>query len=554
MLAYRELSFPVKALTNLFFIASFICSLSNAATGYAKSNSELTGPFLHGVASGDPLPDKVILWSRVTPKSPGTVSVKWIIAKDKLLKAIVKSGQITTDSTKDYTVKVDVGGLTPATTYYYMFTAYNQNSPVGRTKTAAATTVASLSFAVVSCSNYAEGYFTALGKIATRENLNGVIHLGDYIYESIERAFENRKIDIKPQKESAAGKDKQWWLNYYRKRYEVSRLDSNLLRAHQNHPFITIWDDHETADNAYKDGASGHNPAVDGSWEVRKEAAKQAYAEWMPIRGNASKIYRSLKFGNLMELVLLDTRLEGRHKQIYNSSDPALYDPERSILGVQQKNYLLDKLKTSTAHWKLIGNQVIFSDFNVGWAANAGPFTEQVKQLENNLLDYWQGYPKEREQILTHITNNKINNVVILSASMHCALACDVMTPVLQKKDLQDTPQKGNHPIAVEFAAPSISSANFDEKVGSYAASSFESVINKPLPPPFNFNPNPHIKFVDVNRHGYFILHVLKEKVQADYYFIQDKFDPNTTENFVEGWYTNNGENHLQKASGELYK
>ncbi len=533
-------------ITKSLFILTLICFTSTLSnSNYGQGIDEPL--FTHGVASGDPLPNAVIIWTRVSRHTLSPVTVKWTIAKDKKMTQVVKSGELITDRSTDYTVKVDAAGLLPATDYYYQFKAGHTLSVVGKTKTAPLGNPVKLQFAVVSCSNYAEGYFTALDKIAARNTLDAVIHLGDYIYEGTQRNFNSRAV-LDSEETTIVPSNKAEWLAYYRKRYAVSHLDSNLQHAHQQLPFINIWDDHETVDNAHKDGSYMHDPQSHGLWEDRKAAAKQAYAEWLPIRGDASRIYRSLKFGNLMELILLDTRLEGRDPQITNAADNRLYDENRTILGNTQRQWLLQKLSSSTATWKVIGNQVIFSDFHVEWAAGTGLFADKIQQLENNLLDYWQGYPAERHKLLSHIEKNKINNVVILSASMHCALAFDVFESD-EKKNTPVTyvPATGKGSLAVEFATPSISSANFDEKIGFYTASAFEASINTTLPLPFNMNPNPHMKFVDLDQHGYFILELTQQRAKASWYFVESVLVPIAGEELAESWYTDKDQNHLQQ-------
>lgn len=503
-------------------------------------SAKAAGPFAHGVASGDPLPNGLIIWTRVTPQNPRPAVVRWQVATDEKMVSVIRSGQVQTDSATDYTVKVDVSGLAPATAYYYGFAVYGQASVTGRTRTAPAVGVKALRFAVVSCSNYAEGHFSAFARIADRPNLDAVIHLGDYIYEGTGRAFERRPAAPVPLADPPGRRSRDWWLRYYRKRYALAHTDENLQKAHRQHPFIAVWDDHETADNAYKDGADGHDPARDGAWADRKAAARQAYAEWLPIRGNATTIYRSLAFGNLMELVMLDTRLEGRDKQIYQPGSPKLTDPARTLLGVAQKKWVLDRLRASPARWKLLGSQVIFSDFNVGWAANAGPFAREVQQLQGNLLDYWQGYPAERAQVLRHLATHRINNVVVLSASMHCALAFDVIPA-----GIPYDPTTGQGAVAVEFATPSIASANFDERIGTGLSAAFEASINRPLPAPFNINPNPHLKFADLDRHGYLLLTLTPAQTLAEWYFMDDVQDPFSKETPGEAWRVKAGENRL---------
>ena len=239
-------------------------------------------PFYHGVASGDPLSDRVIIWTRVTPDTATHVEVNWTMATDTAFQNIVGEGQVTTSAENDFTVKVDVSGLSPATTYYYYFTALEGNSVIGRTRTTPTSDeVDHVRFAVVSCSNYQAGYFHAYRNIGNRRDLDAVIHLGDYIYEygsgegtyGFDSALNRENV---PSTEIIELAD-------YRTRYSLYRLDPDLRKAHQQHPFIAVWDDHETANDAYTDGAENHNQG-EGEWTDRKSAALKAYYEWMPVR------------------------------------------------------------------------------------------------------------------------------------------------------------------------------------------------------------------------------------------------------------------------------
>jgi alkaline phosphatase D len=317
-----------------------------------------------------------------------------------------------------------------------------------------------------------------------------------------------------------------------------------------------VWDDHESANDAYKDGAENHQPDTEGPWSVRKEVSRRVYDEWMPIRGDASPIYRVKPFGNLVDLIMIDTRIEGRDAQINDVTSPALYAANRTMLGQTQREWLFNRLKTSKARWKIIGNQVIFSEFNVGWAAAANPDLGTPAQLESVFLDIWDGYPAERQKVIDFITKEKIDNVVVLTGDFHSSFAFDVapnpsVFSVPGKKPEYD-PVTGKGSVAVEFATPSISSANFDENLSPQQSALFEALFNKPLPPqagPFaGVNPNPHMKYVDLDRHGYFILDITPEKAQADWFFVDDVLKPTNGETFDAGFYTQAGRNHLQKA------
>ena len=525
-------------------------------------------PFFHGVASGDPLEDRVIIWTRVTPESVdrAPIEVNWKIATDPALKNVVRNGRFTTDAERDFTVKIDVTELQAGTTYYYGFTALGRNSLTGKTKTTPTQAqVNHLKFGVVTCSNYQAGYFNVYQRLAERRDLDAIIHLGDYIYEYGQGSYGDSTLaktrTLEPKTEILSVED-------YRTRYSLYRLDTSLIRIHQQHPFITVWDDHESANDSYKDGAENHQ-ANEGNWAERKARAKQVYFEWMPIRDNAARsVYRKLSYGNLMDLFMLDTRLEGRELQIDSIFSPALQDINRTILGAPQKAWLLAELSKSGARWKVIGQQVMFAEFNVGWAAlglNNPAFT--FESLEGLFLDIWDGYPAERAQILRHIKQNKINNVVMLTGDLHTAFAYDVPEKPVNRSfiafpglgqvpnyqpDTSYNAITGKGSLAVEFMTPSVTSANFDENLGSLpTAQALQRQINTPIVPFPGVslgNPNPHLKFVDLIQNGHFILDVKPDSVQANYYF-SEVLRPINTEKFAEAWYTRNAENHLRKAA-----
>lgn len=527
-------------------------------------------PFYHGVASGDPLADRVIIWTRVTPETQtgGSVQVSWRVATDTKFANVVKTGTFTTNADRDYTVKVDVTGLEAGKTYYYVFNAFGKNSLVGKTKTTPAGNQANhLKFGVVSCSNYQAGYFNAYRRLAARTDLDAVIHLGDYIYEYADGRYGDTAVikarPLEPKTEIVTLAD-------YRTRYSTYRLDTNLVRVHQQHPFIVVWDDHESANNAFKDGAENHD-STEGNWNTRKAISKQVYFEWLPIRDNTDRgVYRTIKYGNLMDLIMIDTRLEGREKQVVSLTDTTLLNPNRTILGATQKQWLFDQLKNSTARWKVIGQQITFSEFNVGWAAIGQPgFTFEA--LESTFLDFWDGYPAERTQVLNHIKNNNIKNVVILTGDVHASFAYDVADkPVTQT--FTTLPVVGRVPVytananyvdstgagaqAVEFVTPSITSANFDENVGAAAAQGFQLQINRPIVPFAGVNlgnPNPHMKFVDLTQNGYYILDIKADSAQANWYF-STILTPSQTETFAAARYTKNGVSHLLTANASAPK
>ena len=535
-------------------------------------------PFYHGVASGDPLSDRVIIWTRVTPEdefTKRTIPVSWKMATDVGLQNVVASGNTVTDRELDFTVKLDVGGLSPATTYYYQFEALGAKSIIGRTRTTPSAMVEKLRFAVVSCNNYQHGYFTGFEKIAERADLDAVIHLGDYIYEYGPLGYGNNALIASGERDHVPAKEVVD-LEDYRIRYSQYRLDPDLRRAHQQHPFITVWDDHESANDAYEDGAENHQPEEEGPWEVRKSVSKKVYSEWMPVRGdlNSIPLYRTIQYGELMDLIMLDTRLEDRVKQGMDVTSAELYDETQTMLGTSQKEWLYEQLLSSQAKWKVIGNQVIFSPFNVWWAGldPDGDFTPL--QLESLFLDIWDGYPSERDEIIQFIQSNALENMVILTGDFHSSLAFDVTAQPssLSGNDpgivaaqqvpvpVQPTydPASGTGAVAVEFATPSITSANFDENIGAEAAIGFEFQINRPLPEGIpqvgGINPNPHLKFNDLDEHGYYILDVQEDRVQANWYFLEDILTPESNEFFAAAWGTDKGISRLTEGQESLAK
>jgi alkaline phosphatase D len=536
----------------LVFCLTLSYTISQSQTSFLPSThpqlfDKLLKPFYHGVASGDPLADRVIIWTKITPDNqPKFIKGQWQVATDPEMKNVVKSGKFNTNASKNYTVKIDVIGLQAGTTYYYQFTALGAKSLVGRTQTAPNNGSEHLRFAIVSCSNYEAGYFNAYAKIAQRNDLDAVIHLGDYIYEYGQGGYGDSTLKNQRQ---VLPKNEILSLEDYRTRYSIYRLDKDLRSVHQQHPFIVVWDDHETANDSYKEGAENHSES-EGSWANRRAIARQVYAEWLPIRGEAQSIYRKINYGNLADLILLDTRLEGREKQIKDVKDAQLYAENRTILGNKQREWFLNELKNSQAQWKIIGNQVIFAEFNIGWASAAiQGYTPE--QLESRFLDIWDGYPAERTKIIDFIKNNQINNVVFLTGDFHTTFAFDIAqrpTVFSEKGKTPDyLPETGVGSVAVEFVSPSITSGNFGEQLGEMRAKMLEYQMNKPLPN--GINPNPHMKYAELTRHGYYILDLTKSKAQADWYFVDTIKQVSDNEVFTEGWFSNDKDNHLQKST-----
>jgi alkaline phosphatase D len=262
-------------------------------------------------------------------------------------------------------VKIDVGGLAPATTYYYQFESGGERSVIGRTRTLPAGSAERARFGVVSCANYAFGYFNAYGALAQRADLDGVIHLGDYLYEHANRGYgDGTRFGRVPSPDREIV-----LLAHYRERHAQYKSDPDSQDAHRQHPFIVVWDDHELANNTWWGGAQNHNPEQgEGDWYQRRQAAVQAFFEWMPIREDAQalspRIYRTLRLGNLADLILLDTRLVGRDQQAGRDDLKAIDSPERSLLGRAQESWLhgeLSESKRAGTRWQILGQQVMFA-------------------------------------------------------------------------------------------------------------------------------------------------------------------------------------------------
>ncbi|MEK7255988.1 MAG: alkaline phosphatase D family protein [Bacteroidota bacterium] len=461
-------------------------------------------PFYFGVASGDPLPDGVVIWTKIALQTAEPQQVEWQVATDTALQNVVQSGTVRTDTASAFTVKIDVKNLQPGTTYFYRFKHQSVFSPIGRTKTAVSGDARLLRLAVVSCSDFQSGFYNAYEHIARRNDLDAVVHLGDYIYEygpwrSSRRRMKRSSLRLHlPAKELVVLKD-------YRTRYGQYRLDPQLMECHRLHPFIVIWDDHETANNANATGASNHDPG-DGDWEKRKATARQAYFEWLPIRDNPERsIIRQFSFGNLAELWMLDERLEARSPQVKDFDDPAVRSPDRYMLGEEQTKWLLDGMAASKARWKIIGNQVIFSPLN-----DSKVFTRKP----DIRMDRWDGYPVERQRIFDFWYQNQLRNIVVLTGDVHSAWALELTDDPWNP--LKYDRKTGKGVIGAEFVTTSITSINFDEVIPRFLTWEAKRRFCKK-------KNNPHLRYLDIVRHGYLEVTFTPEKVTSAWYFLDKK-------------------------------
>jgi alkaline phosphatase D len=499
------------------------CGGGDPAAATAAPSALAPHPFQHGVASGDPLADAVILWTRVTPDAPGSVEVRWRIAADAAFERIVAEGVASAIAEGDYTLKVDARGLSAATTYYYDFTALGVRSPLGRTRTLPLGGVAGARIGVCSCANYPAGFFSAYRRMAERADLDFVIHLGDYIYE-----YENDVVGDGSKSRRMPDPDHEAvTLDDYRRRHAQYKTDADLQELHRQHACIAIWDDHEVANNAYKDGAANHQPDSEGDWQERKASAMQAYFEWMPVRpaapGDDARIYRSFAFGDLFDLVLLDTRFAGRDAHAAGNCDESgIESPARSLLGSEQEQWFFDALRASSARgarWRLVGQQVMLAQLS-----------DAAKGCVSH-LDQWDGYAASRERFLDFLAAEAQGNVVVLTGDAHSSWASDIAKDPFDPERYDAATGQGS--LAVEFVAPAISSPP--------PGGSLDAIAPE----------HPHLKFADVAQNGYLLIDVSAERVQAEWYFVPAA-EAGGADSFAAACQARSGENKVSVAEGPL--
>ena len=474
--------------------------------------------FEHGVASGDPLPTGVVLWTRVSAADVGAaVEVFWEVATapDFLMRTQV--GTANTQADRDFTVKLDVTRLEPGTTYYFRFSALGRVSPVGRTRTAPEGAVDRLRFAVVSCASLGHGWFHGYRHIAEQPDFDAVIHLGDYIYEYASNQYGSVR-PYEPAHEIVSLAD-------YRLRYSQYHRDANLQALHRQHPLIPIWDDHETANNSWRDGAENHQPE-EGAWADRRAAAIQAWYEWLPVRDTADHhIYRRLTYGDLLDLILLDTRLWGREQQLEGATAQMdRFNEERQLLGQDQEAWLRAQLEATTAQWKVVGQQVMMGQLQIVGA----PRSEGGGTALN--FDQWDGYVGARDRFYGLLAELQMDDVVVLTGDIHTSWAID-LTPDPYDAAVYD-PETGAGAVAVEFVTPGITSPGLAQLT--------PSLLN------LLYQQNHHIKWADLAQKGYLTLDVTPERVQAAWFLLPTvEAEAYTEPVFAQAYATYAGENHL---------
>jgi len=538
-----------------------VAVISYGLMGCSDSDDVQSVPaqFLHGIASGDPAPDAVILWTRVTPESEGDVKVSWQVATDEAFSQLVTTGEMVTNANRDYTVKIDARGLRAGQSYFYRFMTGGKTSVVGKTRTLPEGDVSSVKLAVMSCANFPAGYFNVYELAAAQDDLDAVVHLGDYIYEyarggyASEHAAELNR-EVLPANELLS-------LSDYRTRYGQYHGDASLQKLHAKVPFITVWDDHEVANDTWRDGAENHNEG-EGDFAARKEAALQAYFEWLPIRpwreGNHEEIYRSFSYGNLVDLHMLDTRVLARDKQLdyaeYMDATTGSFDGERfladvtstsrTLLGLTQLLWLQGSLLQATGKWQVLGQQILMGKMSLPAAiatqqlsipqyamlgalaqlaarAAAGDPTltaQELQYLQANQalltpeviallqlpsipynLDAWDGYAYDREVILG-TAKSKNHNLVVIAGDTHNAWA----------NELNDV---NGDTVGVEFATSSVSSPGLEyylnlpvEQIPATEAAIVELV--------------PDLKYANLKDRGFMTLTFTADAVRSDWHYV----------------------------------
>ncbi|MFI5661424.1 alkaline phosphatase D family protein [Streptomyces sp. NPDC051684] len=514
----------------------------------APAHAAAAPAFLHGVASGDPLPDGVLLWTRVTPDAaavPGSgqgadTRVSWEIAEDKDFRRIVGRGTVTASAASDHTVKADVRGLRPATAYYFRFSVDAVRSPVGRTRTTPATDASpdGLRLGVVSCANWEAGYFSPYRHLAARTDLDAVLHLGDYLYEYKTGEYPTADYTVRqhrPTHEIVSLAD-------YRTRHGQTKTDADVQAMQAAHPLIAIWDDHEFANDAWSGGAENHTPDTEGDWAARRRAAKQAYFEWMPVRpSTAGTVFRRLRFGSLADLHLLDLRsFRSEQTSVGNGS---VDSPERTITGRAQLDWLKSGLTASDARWKLVGTSVMISPVAFGSlpAHIAGPLAELLGLPKEGLainVDQWDGYTHDRAELISHLRDNAVRDTVFLTGDIHMAWANDV--PV----------KAATYPLspsaATEFVVTSVTSDNLDD-ILHVAPDTLSTVAEGAVKAA-----NRHVRWLDMDRHGYGVLDVTAERAQMDFHVVSDRADRNATSAWQRSYRTRTGTQKVERADAPV--
>ncbi|MGW5066980.1 alkaline phosphatase D family protein [Streptomyces cyaneofuscatus] len=491
-----------RLLTGAGAVAALAFTMNLPAAGTASA-AELDArritenPFTLGVASGDPLPGSVLIWTRLAPRPyepagglpASRVQVTWELAHDEAFRRIVRRGTVTAHAEFAHSVRADVQGLDPGRGYFYRFRTGSWTSPTGRTRTApaAGTRNSSLTLAAVSCQAYHDGYFTAHRHLAA-EDVDVVFHLGDYLYEYAvtatggARNYTDRRLPAHYNRETVTLED-------YRLRYALYKSDPDLRAAHAAHPFVVTWDDHETENNYA--GEIPENDVPPEEFLLRRASAYRAYWENQPLRtpqrptGPDMRLYRRLTFGRLAQFDILDTR-QYRSDQAYGDGwrtpGPESEDPTRTMTGAAQERWLIDGWRASDATWNVVPQQVTFAE------------RRDVPTAAYKLsMDAWDGYPASRQRVLAGAESAGVENLMVLTGDVHVSYAFDL------KKDFADP---ASRTVGTEIVTTSVSSG----KDGAERPANWENQTRA----------NPHMKHYN-GRRGYAVVTLTEKEARADF-------------------------------------
>jgi len=476
----------------------------------------LHAPFYHGVASGDPLSNAVIIWTRITPDSADftPLNVNYQLASDSLFVSIISSGTMVTDSSSDWTIKKDVMGLSPNTIYYYRFEDGSGNySTRGRTRTAPTGSVTDLKFAVFSCSSIFSGFFNGYANVAGKaDSLNAAIHLGDYIYDFVDAEEQVRIPSPYPIDPSN--------LEEWRDRHEYYLLDPDLRAAKAMLPWICLWDNHDQD--------------CGGNYTCLYQGGNEAYLEWLPIRApdttNQLSIFRTFSFGDLADIIITDALM-------YRHSD-TLLSGAYNMLGTAQFTWLTQQLQNSTAKWKLVAQQRMIG----GWYTNGiPPWLLDVLPNAGAIFDdgSWDGFPETKAMLFDFVRTNFIDNMIVLSGDAHVSIAQDLIEDPFNTSTYNSETGLGS--VGVEFLPTSISRGNMDESGAPISMFNFVNSIDRQA--------NPQHQFADLFNHGYGLIHLMPDSSIAQFWYAPI-LQISTQDSLGATLVVKDGENHWSRNSG----
>lgn len=480
--------------------------------------------FTHGVASGEPDADSVLLWTRFVGE--GDVRLKVEVARDVGFTRIVSGGDTVAEAQRDHTARLTVRGLEPGRWYFYRFIALDGSMSVtGRTRTLPVGDVSKFGIGLFSCSNLGFGWFNAYAHACERSDLDVIVHVGDYLYEYPLGSYPDLKSlipgrHIEPEHEIVS-------LTDYRLRYASYRVDPDLQRLHQFYPMIAQWDDHEFTNDAWADGAENHQSATEGDWSARRAVAERVYREWMPVSDSR---WRDYQIGSLATLFKLETRISGRSappdlenalkgrediaKALVEFREETVRASSRTMLGAEQEQWLRRGLRQSTAaktRWQVLAQQVLMGEIVMPQAAMnwVGPDSPEFirRRLRAGLaaaraglpynLDSWGGFPAARERLLKDAAAANAD-LIVLAGDTHNAWAQNLSV--------------GTQKVGVEFATHSVASPGFEYNLPGVDPREIAGAITAN---------NPGLVYMDASRRGYTSILLTPESVIGQFHFLK---------------------------------